>query len=127
MSNYLHFCLEWLDQQAENSVVYVSFGTTTAFTDEQIRELALGLEQSGQKFIWVLRDADKGDVFDGEGVRRPELPQGYEERVKERWESKKKRESLGMVRERWESKRKIECLGIVSARRESKSEREVRE
>ena len=31
-------------------------------------------------FIWVLRDADKGDVFDGE-VRRSELPEGFERRV----------------------------------------------
>ncbi|XP_018855827.1 zeatin O-glucosyltransferase-like [Juglans regia] len=75
-------CLEWLDKQAPNSVIYVSFGTTTAMEDEQIKELAIGLEQSEQKFIWVLRDADKGDVFNGD-VRKAELPKGFEERVKE--------------------------------------------
>lgn len=80
-SNSRHFCLEWLDKQALNSVIYVSFGTTTAMNDEQIKELAIGLKQSDQKFIWVLRDADKGDVFDGE-VRRAELPKGYEDSVK---------------------------------------------
>ncbi|XP_017977681.1 PREDICTED: zeatin O-glucosyltransferase isoform X1 [Theobroma cacao] len=77
-----YFCLEWLDKQATNSVLYVSFGTTTAMDDEQIKELAIGLRKSNQKFIWVLRDADKGDVFNGE-VRRPELPQGYEDSVKD--------------------------------------------
>jgi cis-zeatin O-glucosyltransferase len=75
-----HSCLHWLDEQAVNSVIFVSFGTTTSFKDEQIIEIALGLEQSDQKFIWVLRDADKGDVFD-ENVRRAKLPKGYEERI----------------------------------------------
>ncbi|XWS43114.1 hypothetical protein CRYUN_Cryun16bG0074300 [Craigia yunnanensis] len=50
--------------------------------DEQIKELAIGLRRSNQKFIWVLRDADKGDVFDGE-VRTLELPKGYEDSVKD--------------------------------------------
>ncbi|KAA8518131.1 hypothetical protein F0562_015605 [Nyssa sinensis] len=80
-SNHRHKCLKWLDKQGENSVICVSFGTTTSLTNEQIKELAVGLEQSRQKFIWVLRDADKGDVFAGE-ERRVELPKGYEERVK---------------------------------------------
>lgn len=75
-----HFCLEWLDKQAENTVIYVSFGTTTTFDDEQIKELAVGLRESKKKFIWVLRDADKGDVFNGE-ERRAELPEGYENSV----------------------------------------------
>lgn len=78
-----HFASEWLDKQVPNSVVYVSFGTTTAMNDEQIKELAQGLKQSGQKFICVLRDADKGDIFDEEGIRRVELPEGYEESVKQ--------------------------------------------
>uniref|UniRef100_A0A5B7AP14 Glycosyltransferase n=1 Tax=Davidia involucrata TaxID=16924 RepID=A0A5B7AP14_DAVIN len=80
-SNQRHKCLEWLDKQGPNSVIFVSFGTTTSLSDEQIKELAIGLEQTEQKFIWVLRDADKGDVFSGE-VRRAELPKGFEERVK---------------------------------------------
>ncbi|KAI3472217.1 hypothetical protein Pfo_029705 [Paulownia fortunei] len=75
-----HKCLEWLDKQAPRSVIYVSFGTTTSFTNEEARELAMGLEQSKQKFIWVLRDADKADIFAGE-TRRIELPEGFEERL----------------------------------------------
>lgn len=82
VSNDKHMCLEWLDKQGPRSVVYVSFGTTTAFTNEQMEELALGLEQSEQKFLWVLRDADKGDVFDDKEVRKVELPKGYEKRVR---------------------------------------------
>ncbi|KAH7842946.1 hypothetical protein Vadar_010950 [Vaccinium darrowii] len=81
-SNREHKCLEWLVKQTPKSVLYVSFGTTTTMPDEQIRELAIGLEQSKQKFIWILRDADEGDIFAGD-VKRDPLPEGYVERVKE--------------------------------------------
>ncbi|KAK1397495.1 Glycosyltransferase [Heracleum sosnowskyi] len=77
-----HKCIEWLDNQASNSVIYVAFGTTTSLTDEQIHAIAVGLENSGQKFIWVLRDADKVDIYTGD-VRKTELPMGYEERILE--------------------------------------------
>ncbi|KAL3534388.1 hypothetical protein ACH5RR_002849 [Cinchona calisaya] len=78
-----HYCLDWLDKQAPNSVIFVSFGSTTSVSDEEAKEIANGLEKSGQKFIWVLRDADKGDVFQGE-VRRAQLPEGFEERIEGR-------------------------------------------
>ncbi|KAL8467533.1 hypothetical protein ACS0TY_030962 [Phlomoides rotata] len=81
--NERHKCLEWLDKQEVNSVIFVSFGTTSSLSDEQIQEVAFGLERSGHKFIWVVRDADKGDIFAGE-VREAELPEGFEERVRER-------------------------------------------
>ncbi|KAK1397494.1 Glycosyltransferase [Heracleum sosnowskyi] len=77
-----HGCLKWLDNQASNSVIYVSFGTTTCLSDEQIQAIAVGLENSGQKFIWVLRDADKGDIFTRD-VRKSDLPMGYEDRILE--------------------------------------------
>ncbi|KAF3675481.1 Zeatin O-xylosyltransferase [Capsicum annuum] len=82
-SNKYHQTLFWLDKQEKNSVIYVSFGTTTSLSNEEIEELAIGLEKSMLKFIWVLRDADKADVFAGE-ERRAQLPEGYEERIKER-------------------------------------------
>ncbi|WOH02374.1 hypothetical protein DCAR_0521763 [Daucus carota subsp. sativus] len=75
-----HKCLEWLDKQVHESVMYVSFGTTTSLTDDQVESLAIGLEKSGQKFIWVLRDADKGDIF-LDDVRAYKLPNHYEERL----------------------------------------------
>ena len=74
-----HKCLDWLDKQTPRSLLYISFGTTS-MADEQIKELAMGLEQSKQKFIWVLRDADKGDIF-AEDMQRNQLPELYEERV----------------------------------------------
>nr|UHH90541.1 UDP-glycosyltransferase [Nicotiana benthamiana] len=82
ISNRNNICLEWLNKQPPRSVLYVSFGTTTSFSYREIKELAMGLEQSKQKFIWVLRDADRGDIFTGED-RKVELPEGFEERVKE--------------------------------------------
>ncbi|KAK4725460.1 hypothetical protein R3W88_028239 [Solanum pinnatisectum] len=82
-SNKQHQTLYWLDKQETNSVIYVSFGSTTTLSNKEIEELAIGLEKSMQKFIWVLRDADKGDVFAGE-ERRAQLPEGYEERIKGR-------------------------------------------
>lgn len=75
-----HTCLNWLDKQDPRSVIYVSFGTTTSLTEEEAKEIAMGLEQSGKKFIWVLREADKADIFVGK-ERRIELPEGFEERV----------------------------------------------
>ncbi|KAK4773041.1 hypothetical protein SAY87_028060 [Trapa incisa] len=59
-------CIEWLDRHPKNSVMYVSFGTTVALSKDHIHEIALGLEGSGHRFIWVLREADKGDIFSRE-------------------------------------------------------------
>lgn len=73
-----HECLKWLDKQEPNSVILVSFGTTTSFSIEQIKELAIGLEKSQHKFIWVVNDVL---LKEGEQVQ---LPKGYEERVQGR-------------------------------------------
>ncbi|MCE3049705.1 hypothetical protein HAX54_045557 [Datura stramonium] len=36
-------CLDWLNKQPPRSVLFVSFGTSTEFSDEQINELMMGL------------------------------------------------------------------------------------
>ncbi|XP_054802301.1 zeatin O-glucosyltransferase-like [Prosopis cineraria] len=77
-----HFSLNWLDKQDQNSVIYVSFGTTTTLTEEQIKQLAIGLEESEVRFILVLRNADKGDDFDAQVTRDEQYLKGFEERVK---------------------------------------------
>ncbi|KAG5552467.1 hypothetical protein RHGRI_010521 [Rhododendron griersonianum] len=82
-SNSRHKCLEWLDKQVPKSVLYVSFGTTTSMADEQIKELAIGLEQSKQKFIWILRDADKGDIFAGDSLMASKEGDETRKRVEE--------------------------------------------
>lgn len=75
--------LEWLDKQSPNSVIFISFGSTCSLLDEQVNEIALGLERSGQNFMWVLRDADTADIFVGES-KRYQLPEGFEQRVEGR-------------------------------------------
>ncbi|GLT26593.1 hypothetical protein SLA2020_016480 [Shorea laevis] len=85
-----NICLNWLDKQPPKSVIYISFGTTSSFVKEQITELAVGIEESKIRFIWVLRYADRGDVF-AEEDQSPELPEGFEERT----------EGEGMVARGW--------------------------
>ncbi|PAN39521.1 hypothetical protein PAHAL_7G249000 [Panicum hallii] len=65
-----HGCLDWLDKQPAASVLYVSFGSVSSLRGEQIEELAAALRDSKQRFIWVLRDADRGNVFAGSGESR---------------------------------------------------------
>ncbi|KAJ3695409.1 hypothetical protein LUZ60_000786 [Juncus effusus] len=50
-------CLAWLDERKKspNSVVYVSFGTQTHVSDEQLDEVAHGLVASVHPFIWAVR------------------------------------------------------------------------
>ncbi|KAK9286495.1 hypothetical protein L1049_014893 [Liquidambar formosana] len=70
-------CLKWLDSKKPNSVVYVCFGTTSQFPASQLFEIAMGLEASGQEFIWVVRKPkEEGDNHE------ERLPQGFEERMK---------------------------------------------
>lgn len=56
--------LAWLDDQPEKSVLYVSFGSRTAISREQIKELGDGLVRSGKRFLWVVKDK-KVDLEDG--------------------------------------------------------------
>ncbi|XP_047321189.1 zeatin O-glucosyltransferase-like [Impatiens glandulifera] len=78
-----HKSLIWLDKQGPNSVLYISFGTTTSFSHDQIKEIAKGLEKSEQKFIWVAREADRGDIFktQEEDSVKMVFPEEFETRV----------------------------------------------
>ncbi|OIV89268.1 hypothetical protein TanjilG_23880 [Lupinus angustifolius] len=68
-----HEWQNWLDRKEANSVVYVSFGTVVNFPDSHLKEIALGLEASGQPFIWVVKKSKN----DGEEW----LPEGFEKRI----------------------------------------------
>ncbi|KAL3689237.1 hypothetical protein R1sor_015546 [Riccia sorocarpa] len=65
-----HPSLNFLDGQADASVLFVAFGSTWQLTPEQMQEIAFGLEGSEQPFLCVLQPAAKtaeyptGDVFD---------------------------------------------------------------
>ncbi|KAH6761002.1 hypothetical protein C2S51_017951 [Perilla frutescens var. frutescens] len=69
-------CLSWLDTKPAGSVVYVSFGSFAIYSQQQLEELALGLEISGRAFLWVVRQ----DLADGSSAV---YPNGFLERVSE--------------------------------------------
>ncbi|GFP84593.1 scopoletin glucosyltransferase [Phtheirospermum japonicum] len=73
-----HKCLAWLDSKRPDSVVYVCFGSMVTFTPAQLHETAVGLEASGQDFIWVVRRGKHEEDEKNEDW----LPQGFEERTK---------------------------------------------
>ncbi|KAJ1285271.1 hypothetical protein BS78_03G267600 [Paspalum vaginatum] len=84
-------CLAWLDAQPERSVVLLCFGSMGAFSAEQTREIAVGLEKSGHRFLWVVR-MTAANVDDPKRLmpRQSEpdidalLPEGFLERTKDR-------------------------------------------
>ncbi|XP_044468533.1 UDP-glycosyltransferase 88B1-like [Mangifera indica] len=85
----IHECLRWLDSQPSQSVLFLCFGSMGVFYTEQLKEIALGLERSGVRFLWVVRNPPPSD----ETVRKltetdPSiesfLPEGFSERTKDR-------------------------------------------
>ncbi|KAL3523623.1 hypothetical protein ACH5RR_016457 [Cinchona calisaya] len=46
--------INWLDQKSGYSTVFASFGSEYFLTDEEIEEIAFGLELSNVNFIWAL-------------------------------------------------------------------------
>ncbi|XP_051230904.1 UDP-glycosyltransferase 72B1-like [Lolium perenne] len=79
-------CLEWLDRQPTGSVVYVSFGSGGSLSLEQTTELVAGLEDSGQRFLWVVRVPDltaESETATGGNDDDPLawLPEGFLERT----------------------------------------------
>ncbi|KAI3923167.1 hypothetical protein MKX01_028084 [Papaver californicum] len=69
-----HNVLKWLNSKKPNSVIYVSFGSLSKLPNDQLTEIATGLEDSGCSFIWVVRkiNSDEDEKF---------LPEGFEERM----------------------------------------------
>ncbi|KAL5581594.1 hypothetical protein UlMin_014036 [Ulmus minor] len=47
--------IKWLDNQPPLSVVFLCFGSMGSFNEDQVKETAIGLEQSGHRFLWSLR------------------------------------------------------------------------
>lgn len=57
-------CLNWLNQQEENSVVYVSFGSVADLGIHQMEEIAEGLKGSSLKYLWVVRESEQAKIPD---------------------------------------------------------------
>lgn len=47
--------IPWLNTQPPRSVVYVSFGSIAAISEQEFLEIAWGLARSEQPFLWVVR------------------------------------------------------------------------
>ncbi|GJZ47680.1 UDP-glycosyltransferase 43-like protein [Tanacetum coccineum] len=50
---------EWLDQQPSLSVVFLCFGSMGSLNPAQVHEIATGLERSGYRFLWAIREPAK--------------------------------------------------------------------
>ncbi|XP_039115995.1 UDP-glycosyltransferase 88A1-like [Dioscorea cayenensis subsp. rotundata] len=89
-----HDCLAWLDKQPKGSVVFLCFGSMGRFPAEQIKEIAIGLERSEQRFLWVVRSPlDTENMFRSAGDADLDslLPAGFGDRT----------EGRGMVVKDW--------------------------
>ncbi|KAL1560874.1 hydroquinone glucosyltransferase [Salvia divinorum] len=69
---------KWLDDQPENSVVFLCFGTLGIFDEKQVREIAKGLEGCGSRFLWSLKGREKSELE----RERSEYFDGFLERTK---------------------------------------------
>ncbi|XVF46717.1 hypothetical protein PTKIN_Ptkin03bG0050500 [Pterospermum kingtungense] len=78
--------MKWLDDQPQSSVIFLCFGSFGSFAEPQVKEMALGLEQSGYRFLWSLRvpPPPPPRQKDAPGIvhyKKPEdmLPEGFRE------------------------------------------------
>ncbi|CAN0891781.1 Anthocyanidin 5,3-O-glucosyltransferase [Linum grandiflorum] len=95
-----HMCLTWLDSQPKGSVVFLCFGRDGVFFEAQLAEMAKGLEKSGARFLWVVRDPERTrHTMDLDSI----LPSGFLDRTKDR----------GLVVERWAPQSEVLSHGSV--------------
>ncbi|XP_061349856.1 hydroquinone glucosyltransferase-like [Gastrolobium bilobum] len=83
-------CLRWLDEQPRGSVIFICFSSGGTLSSAQIDELALGLEMSEQRFLWVVKSPNdkvaNASYFIADSHSDPFdfLPKGFVERTKGR-------------------------------------------
>uniref|UniRef100_A0A0E0KKX2 Uncharacterized protein n=1 Tax=Oryza punctata TaxID=4537 RepID=A0A0E0KKX2_ORYPU len=76
-------CLEWLDTQVPESVLYVSFGSLACMGARELVETAWGIAGSGVPFLWVVRPGLVGGRAPDEAAARL-LPEGFEAATRRR-------------------------------------------
>ncbi|EXC32123.1 UDP-glycosyltransferase [Morus notabilis] len=69
--------ISWLDKCDDHKVVYVCFGSQAVLRNDQMEALALGLERSGVRFVWSIKEPTEAHVEGGYG----RVPHGFEDRV----------------------------------------------
>ncbi|XP_048597546.1 UDP-glycosyltransferase 76E4-like isoform X2 [Brassica napus] len=72
-------CIEWLNKQKSRSVIYISVGTVAQMETKEILEMAWGLCNSNQPFLWVIRP---GSILGSEGIEA--LPNEVSKIISER-------------------------------------------
>ncbi|KAJ6870164.1 anthocyanidin 3-O-glucosyltransferase 2-like [Populus alba x Populus x berolinensis] len=74
---------QWLDDQPLSSVVYLCFGSMGGFRVDQVKEIACGLEQSGHRFLWSLRQPPPEGKMEPPSDYNPRdvLPEGFLDRT----------------------------------------------
>ncbi|XP_061374681.1 UDP-glucose iridoid glucosyltransferase-like [Gastrolobium bilobum] len=55
-------CVAWLNDQARKYVLYVSLGSIASWDEKELTEVAWGLANSWQNFLWVIRPGTINDV-----------------------------------------------------------------
>ncbi|KAL4590550.1 hypothetical protein LXL04_003482 [Taraxacum kok-saghyz] len=76
--------MTWLNDQPDSSVVFLCFGSMGSFGEKQVKEIAVALERSGQRFLWSLRrPPPKGKIEYPKEYENYEeiLPEGFLERT----------------------------------------------
>ncbi|OIT19958.1 putative udp-glucose flavonoid 3-o-glucosyltransferase 3 [Nicotiana attenuata] len=74
----------WLDQQPTKSVVLICFGSQGSLPLDQVKQMALALDNSGCRFLWSLRQPPQSNnaQFPGEYTSYSEiLPEGFLDRI----------------------------------------------
>ncbi|KAI3800195.1 hypothetical protein L1987_35505 [Smallanthus sonchifolius] len=84
-----HECLKWLKTQPSKSVVFLCFGSMGVFKKDQLKEIAVGLERSGLRFLWVVRNPPSDDENESSsGGKEFELddilPEGFLTRTRDK-------------------------------------------
>ncbi|KAK2435877.1 UDP-Glycosyltransferase superfamily protein [Trifolium repens] len=57
-----HNCISWLNNKERKSVLYVSLGSIASWEEKELTEVACGLANSKQNFLWVIRPETVKDV-----------------------------------------------------------------
>ncbi|KAK5773446.1 hypothetical protein PVK06_049752 [Gossypium arboreum] len=80
--------MKWLDEQPQSSVIFLCFGSFGRFLAPQVKEIALGLEQSGYRFLWSLcvqssspPQPSQNNALGGVCYNEDMFPKGFTERI----------------------------------------------
>ncbi|GMN41379.1 hypothetical protein TIFTF001_010597 [Ficus carica] len=73
-------CMAWLDAQPPSSVIYVSFGSITTMSNDDLMEFWYGLVNCNKRFLWVIRPDLVAEKGGGDGRIPVELTAATTER-----------------------------------------------